>query len=353
MKIEEEIFRKETINPAKLVSYGFQKDGSTYIYRKLFMNDKLEAVVTADENGQIKGQIIDKLSNEEYLPIRIESSIGAFVGNAREEYKEILRDIAENCCTTRPFISQQANRLSDLIYARYRESPDYPFKKLSDYGVFRYPTNRKWYALIMNIKRSLLCGDDEERIDIVNLRVYPEEFDKSLKVQGIYPAYHMKKTTWVSITLDDTLSDEEIMGYIDMSRNMAIGSDKRSGRALSMNHWVIPANPKYYDVEKAFKGTDVIEWKQSCNVKVGDIVYLYLAAPVSSVKYECVVTETGIPFDYKDENITIKNLMKIKRIRTFRKGTIGIKKVREMGVRNVQGPRKATPELIDFINEKG
>ena len=352
MKIEEEIFRKETFVFERLINYGFINYKHAYIFKQPFMNGKLEAVIKIDKSGSIQGHIIDTASHDEYLPIRIENSIGAFVGNAREEYKEILRDIAKNCCETKPFVSEQANRISALIHERYAESPDYPFKKLSDYGVFRYPENRKWYALIMNIKRSLLGGTCEEKIDVINLRVYPEEFDRALKTNGIYPAYHMKKTTWVSIALDDTLTDPEIMDYIDMSRNMAIGSGSKTGKQLSVDHWVVPANPKFYDVEKAFKNRDEIEWKQSSKVKAGDIVYLYVAAPISSVKYECVVTETDIPFDYKDKNITIKTVMKIKRTRTFRKGQIDIKQLRELGVKNVQGPRKATPELIDFINKQ-
>ena len=224
---------------------------------------------------------------------------------------------------------------------------------MSDYGVFRFPDNRKWYALIMNIKRSLLEGDSDEKIDIVNLKVYPTELSSSLAKKGIYPAYHMKKTSWVSITLDDTLTDEEIMKYMDMSRNLAIGSGSNSQRPLSIDHWVIPANPKYYDVDEAFKKRNIIEWKQTSKVNKGDIVYLYVGAPVSSVRYICEVTESDIPFNYKDENIKITHVMKIRKLKTLRKGLIDIKKVRELGVHNVQGPRKATKELIDFINKLG
>ncbi len=352
MKIEEEIFRKETINLDCLIPYGFIKEKSLYVYRTLFMNGKLEAEIIIDSKGKIKGNITDTVSKEEYLPIRIESSIGAFVGNAREEYKEILRDIAEKCCTKNPFISAQANRLAGLINKRYAELPDYPFKKLPECGVFRYPDNRKWYALIMNVKRSVMGGSSDEKIDIVDLRVYPSEIDTVLQRPGIRPAYHMKKTTWITIPLDESISDEEIMDYVDMSRNMAINSEIKGFAHLISNHWVVPANPKYYDIEKAFKKNDEIDWKQSSNVKVGDIVYLYVAAPVSSIKYECVVTQTNIPFDFKNEDLTITQLMKIKKKKTFRKGLIDIKKIKELGVKNVQGPRKATQELIDYINKK-
>lgn len=35
--------------------------------------------------------------------------------------------------------------------------------------------------------------------------------------KGIYPEYHLNKKSWVSIILDDTLTDDEIMSLIDMS----------------------------------------------------------------------------------------------------------------------------------------
>lgn len=46
-------------------------------------------------------------------------------------------------------------------------------------------------------------------------------------------------------------------------------------------NWIVPVNPKYFDIEKAFAESDIIEWKQSNSVIVGDVVYLYLASPYS------------------------------------------------------------------------
>ena len=43
--------------------------------------------------------------------------------------------------------------------------------------------------------------------------------------------------------------------------------------------WLVPVNPKYYDIEKAFTESDEILWKQSNSVIVGDTIYLYLAVP--------------------------------------------------------------------------
>ena len=55
--------------------------------------------------------------------------------------------------------------------------------------------------------------------------------------------------------------------------------------------WLIPANPKYYDVEAAFAAQDTIRWKQSSRVAVGDTIYLYVAAPVSAILYQCKAVE--------------------------------------------------------------
>lgn len=36
-------------------------------------------------------------------------------------------------------------------------------------------------------------------------------------LNGIYPSYHLSKKSWISIILDDTLSDKEIMNLVDLS----------------------------------------------------------------------------------------------------------------------------------------
>ena len=62
-----------------------------------------------------------------------------------------------------------------------------------------------------------------------------------------------------------------------------------------MTEWIIPCNLKYYNVEGAFKKLKTIDWKQSAkNIFVGDIVYIYVGKPVSSIKYKCRVNKTNL-----------------------------------------------------------
>ena len=38
--------------------------------------------------------------------------------------------------------------------------------------------------------------------------------------------------------------------------------------------WLVPANPKYYDIQGAFEQSKEIDWKQGKGIKKGDIVYI-------------------------------------------------------------------------------
>lgn len=103
--------------------------------------------------------------------------------------------------------------------------------------------------------------------------------------------------------------------------------------------WLVPANPKYYDIQKAFAESDTILWKQSNTVIAGDIIYLYLAAPFSCVLYKCVAVEVDIPYEYDDGKVRMRKVMKIKRLHTYDKDTFGLDVLKEHGILSVRGPR--------------
>ena len=67
--------------------------------------------------------------------------------------------------------------------------------------------------------------------------------------------------------------------------------------------WVIPCDPKYYDVESAFRKLDEIEWRQSTYISPGDDVYIYVASPVKALRFKCKAVETDLygPSDAGDE----------------------------------------------------
>ena len=94
------------------------------------------------------------------------------------------------------------------IADHYGISPDYPFEEDFVTAVFRHEGNRKWFAIAMNIPRAKLGLGGEGRIDVVNLKVSPEMLPSLWQESGIFPAYHMSKSHWVTVALDGTCADE-------------------------------------------------------------------------------------------------------------------------------------------------
>ena len=143
------------------------------------MDNKFKAIVDVLNDGVISGKVMDNLSHEEYMPLRIESFDGEYVCRVREAYKNILNRIANLCCTPILFISNQSNRIAQLIYESYGVMPDFPWKDGN--GVFRHIENKKWFGLIMYVN-----NNEFHNVDIINLKK-----DLSKKTlynnQGIYP----------------------------------------------------------------------------------------------------------------------------------------------------------------------
>lgn len=331
MTIEEEIFKKSKPIKQKLIKYGFKKENNIYKIEKHFMNNSFKAIITIEKES-VKGKIIDLEFNEEYTNIRVENSQGEFVNKVKNEYKKILQDIKNNCFENKYFIGDQANRITNYILNKYNDKPDFLWEKYEDFGVFRNQINKKWYAIIMNINMTVLKEKENKQIDIINIKTDEKTIEKLIKEKGYYKAYHMNKKNWLTIALDETLKDSDIEKLIDSSYN----------EINEKNEWIVPANPKYYDIVNSFNDTDTIIWKQSSNINKNDIVYIYVAAPFSQIMFKCKAEEVNIPFEYKDQNVSMKSIVKQKLIKKYKKDQITFKKLNELGITSIRGPRKVS-----------
>ena len=56
----------------------------------------------------------------------------------------------------------------------------------------------------------------DEIIEIINVKIDPSIKEELIKNNDIYEAYHMNKKSWISLKLDDTLSDELIKDLIKL-----------------------------------------------------------------------------------------------------------------------------------------
>ena len=109
-----------------------------------------------------------------------------------------------------------ASYIEDFYGIKY----DCPFEDELDAWVFRHPDNKKWFALVMTIKKSKLGIDSNEYIDVVNLKCAPEIMDDLWQERGVFPAYHMNKKHWLTLCLDGSCDDETLKFVINISHTL-------------------------------------------------------------------------------------------------------------------------------------
>lgn len=242
-------------------------------------------------------------------------------------------------------------RLVSYIEDKYKAKEEHLWRMYPSYAAFRHSDNQKWFALIMDVPANKLGLPGDEIVDIVNVKMSDLYLAEILiQQEGFFRGYHISRGNWVSILLDGTVEFEEICKWVDESF-MTTASKETKHRLRPPKEWIIPANPKYYDVQAAFKQAKEIDWKQGKGIKAGDIVFMYVAAPVSAVLYKCRVTQTDIPYRFSNENVHIKNLMRIKLLKEYEPEQFTFERLgKEFGIFAVRGPRGIPDSLSEALN---
>ena len=115
-----------------------------------------------------------------------------------------------------------------FILDMYNVKADYPFEEDFETGVFRHEGSRKWFAIAMNIPYGKLGLLREGNVDVVNLKCAPEVIESIAGVeQGIYPAYHMNKTHWLTVALDGSCDNDTIAWLVSVSFDLTRGKLKK------------------------------------------------------------------------------------------------------------------------------
>ena len=346
-EIEREIFKRSTPDRDALAAFGFAPDGDTLRFSGAIADGDFSVEVAVAADGSVSSRVIDEATGDEYLPIFAEAHVGAFVGRVRGEYAALLRRIADECFIRAPFSAPQTNRLASRLAEKYGEREDRPFADDPDVGVFRSPRTKKWYAIVMPVKKRVLDGekdapDAERTVEVMNLKQPPERIPELVRTPGIYPAYHMNRKYWISVLLDGTVADEKLFALVDVSRAFAEGV-----ASLDPESYIVPSAPLVYDVDAHFEREGDIMWHQPKSAKVGDRVYLYYGAPVSAIRWKCEITALGLRDDvWGDE----RPQMLLRPLVRYDDGYCTFAKLGELGVRAVRGTRRATPELVRYLD---
>ncbi len=215
--IERQIIKGKKVNFDQLLSYGFKEKKNQYEYEKSIFNEHFLICISITKDGLLTGKIWDNHVNDEYTAFRIKNQNGEFAGRIREEYQHILQDIVDHCYNSNYFLYDQTNRIANKIIEQYNNKPEFLWEKSPGFGIFRNPVSKKWYALIMQIDQNKLDPKKKGEVEIVNVKLNPNRIKELIKKKGFYKAYHMNKKYWITIVLNDTIPDEQVMEFINES----------------------------------------------------------------------------------------------------------------------------------------
>ena len=113
------------------------------------------------------------------------------------------------------------DELENYILEDYSSEFDLPGAKFPNYEVLRHEDNRKWFALIMDVSKNKLELEGDESMDVVNFKCDPILIDSLRNEDGFFPAYHMNKEHWITVSLDD-VCDEKIKMLLDISFELTL-----------------------------------------------------------------------------------------------------------------------------------
>lgn len=123
--------------------------------------------------------------------------------------------------------------------------------------------------------------------------------------------------------------------------------------------WIIACNPDKYDVIGAFQELGSIDWTQSANIVVGDIVYIYVSNTVRAIKIKCkvnVVNKAVQTIDDSRFNRSVEfdgskgRYMELEMIEEFSTGLFEKSRLEQHGFKSPLGPVRVSPEVKEYLD---
>ncbi len=218
------VFKYVKIDYDRLKAYGFIERDGELVYETSLIDGQMSLRIFARADGTIGSEVTDMETGEPFTLFLASDAVGAFLGQVRTEYEQVLADIAANCCEKQIFKSANAKAAIEYVRASYGDELEFLWEKSPDVAIWRRKDNRKWYGVIFSVSKRKLGVDSDDIVEIINVRVKPEELDELIDNDRYYIGYHMNKKHWIALSLEDTCDIDEIIARIDDSYALA---DKR------------------------------------------------------------------------------------------------------------------------------
>ncbi|MDV0443113.1 hypothetical protein McpCs1_04810 [Methanocorpusculaceae archaeon Cs1] len=217
----DEIFENRKIIPERLLSFGFVRQNEGYSYAAPLLDGRFQMSVIISEQGKVFTEVIDTISEYAYVLHRVADAEGEFVGRVRDEYECVLATINNACFERDVFKSSMTKEVISHVRETYGDELEFLWNRFPENAVFRRQDTAKWYAALLRIPKRKLGIDDDELIEIIDLRIISEEISSLIDNKKYFPGYHMNKKHWFTICLDGSVSAEEIFSRIEESYQLA------------------------------------------------------------------------------------------------------------------------------------
>ena len=216
----EDIFNRKRLVEKNLTTYGFVKKGKTDHYYTDILNGEFNLEVVIDANGKVDTNLIEKENGEVYTLYKTNAT-GSFIAAVRTAIAEALTDIVNKCYEDAVFKTKQADIAIKYVRETYGDELEFLWTKFPDNAVWRRKDNRKWYGAILTVQGEKIGIDTKDIIEIIDLRMNPEDKEEVLSKEHYYPGWHMNKNSWFTIALDGSIKDNELKKRIDESYELA------------------------------------------------------------------------------------------------------------------------------------
>ena len=100
---------------------------------------------------------------------------------------------------------------------QYGTEPEYLWESSPNTFVLRHRGNRRWYAVVMDVRRDRLGLAGEDTVFLMDVKCGPLLSGSYLGKPGVVPAYHMNKTHWLGVLLDGSAADETVTELLELS----------------------------------------------------------------------------------------------------------------------------------------
>ena len=204
--------RNKRIDYKKLLDV---KNCDTQIYEKNICDDEFKVIVEISKENFSK--VIDLSSNLEYELVDIKMGVGPFINKIKEEYENILNDIIKNITINDSYKNKQTKELIKYVNKKYGDNLEFLWDNFPTDAIWRNKENNKWYGLLLVINLNKLGLNVNKEEEIIVLRYNKDKIKTIIDNKKIFKGYHMNKSNWITIILNESINIKDIYKFLDNS----------------------------------------------------------------------------------------------------------------------------------------